>query len=1107
VRSSRLALALVAAPALFAAEPAVRAYEGTLVLPTYEHSGRETEPPLFAGSSLSGLYPFTTYIMPFRPDSPKPRTYRAVFVENEYLKLTYLPELGGRFFSLYDKVRGREVFYRNDVIKPSHYNPRISWVQSGIELTGPRDLHMLTLHGEPFWSNKVVRHEDGSVSLVLGEVDPVYQMKVNLSATLHPGVAAMEIGVFCYNARDGRMPQMLWMNTALPATPRTRFIYPMTRTVGHTTADIADWPLYNGIDYSWDRNNQHMLGVFGIDIYDDFQGAYNFDQDYGVFRYADRRVVQGMKLWTFGYGPGAKNLENGYTDNAGPYVEVQSGRHVWDGHYEWVAPHKVESWNEWWVPVAGTGGLTTLSRDVALNLNVEPGPGPGASSVKVAIAATRPISGASVIVSASGVEVGRKAVNLDPSKPFGAAFPVQQGAEWLKELRVRISDGAGHVLLDYLRPDGDPGRKEYTPFTRPLEQPRKAPEQMSVEELTLAAEFRQKELDEPGARVLLDRALERDPGYSRAHLLLGVQEFTGGRYEPALKHLENVIARDPYADEAYYYLAMTQFALGRDHDAERNLYYIWPGSAYFGEREYHLGRLAVIARGYASAIGHLQRAITANGYDLLSRLTLALAFRESGNKVAAASALSEIERIDPTNSIAERERYALTENSAARAEFVRLLGGQSQEAISASVFYRRLERWSDAVEVLRAVGQNNADPWGTPAEFYYTLAYCQRRSGDGAGAAQSAKKARAAAGNIDRFPYRDESEAPLAEAIRLDAADATARFGLGCLLHYRGRAQEAIEQWTAAVQSDPKHFSARRALGLALAEQGASVDRAAAELERAVELKPDHARTVNDLAALYARAGRFEAQLEVLQKALDRSPSDDQLAEGVLAGYLITGRYEDAEQLVATRKFAPRHRTYRLRDKYRVMRYAGAARAFNRGDYAKALELFQLAATPPVSLGTDDFATQSSPRLQYYAGRTLQQLGRSAEAKQAYEKAVSGVAQLSGDRDSWNAENFYMVLSLDKLGRGAEADGLVQRFETFAHGERDSNNAEYRAEARYLLGLIAKRAGHADEARTALRDALEAEPDLLAAGLELRGDVLDPLPGCTAAAPCSVGAK
>jgi hypothetical protein len=167
----------------------VRSYEGTVTVPTYEHSGRETEPPLFASSTVLGMYPFTTYLMPYKP-GPKPKVYHAIFLENDYLKLTYIPEFGDRIFSLYDKLRGREVFYRNDVIKPAPYNPRNSWPQSGLELTGPHDLHTLTLYGEPFWANKIVPHSDGSISLVLSEFDPVYGMEVNLSATLHPGLAA-----------------------------------------------------------------------------------------------------------------------------------------------------------------------------------------------------------------------------------------------------------------------------------------------------------------------------------------------------------------------------------------------------------------------------------------------------------------------------------------------------------------------------------------------------------------------------------------------------------------------------------------------------------------------------------------------------------------------------------------------------------------------------------------------------------------------------------------------------------------------------------------------------------------------------------------------------
>lgn len=1056
----------------------MKTYEGKVSIPTYTHSGREPEPALFGNSTLSGLYPFTTYVMPFQ-GGPKPRDYQAVFVENEYLKLTYIPEFGGRIFSLYDKLRGREVFYRNDVVKPAHYNPRLGWVQSGLEITGPYDAHMLTLNGEPFWSNKIIRNADGSISLVLGEIDPVYRMKVNLTATLHPGVAALEMSVFCYNPRDGRMPQMFWLSTALSATEKTRFIYPMTRTIGHTTSEIADWPLYNGIDYSWDRNNKHMLGVFGIDIYDDFQGAYMFDRDYGVFRYADRRIVQGMKLWTFGYSPSATALERAYTDSAGPYIEVQSGRHVWDGHYEWVGPHKVENWSEWWVPVAGIGGLTTITRDVALNLEVE------GASVKVGLSPARVIPGARIALRSASGEIFSATADLAPGKPFVRTAPVSGS---LAGLAVRVSDRSGAEVLHYRRPDRNPGREEYTPFTRGLEKPQKTADRMSAEELVLAAEFKFKELNESAGNALLEQALARDPGFSRAHLLGGIQDFNAGRYKAAIARLEKAIERDPYLDEAYYYLAVSQFAAGDQKRAERNLYYIWPHSAYYGAREYHLGRLAFARGETGAAIARLERAIAANAYDLEARLLLALVCRETGRAEEALRQLAAVERIDPTNRPALAERWFLSGDREARAELARFTGGQSQEAIDLSIFYRRHRRWKEAVEMLRLAERDNRDPWGTPPEFYYTMAYCLKLQGDAAGAAPYLAKARAAAAHVDRFPYREESEAPLAAAIEADPKDAVARYLLACLLYHRGRPDDAIRQWEAALETAPGDFGTRRALGMAYSEQGQPVEKAAAQLEAALKLQPAHTPTLNDLSSLYSRAGRFDEQLALLEGALARSPADDNIAEGILAANVIQGRYEQAEKLIARHRFAPRHRSYGLRDKYRFLRYGMAAAAFRKGDYAGAHKLLEMASAPPVSLGVDDFQFESNPRLEYYLGRALEGLGKTADARAAFERAAQGAAQLSGDRDSWNGENFHMVLALERTGRKDEAARLAPRFEEFARTEMGGRSPQRRAQGAYLLGLVRKWQGRQEEARGLFEEAAKARPDFLAARLELRGE-------------------
>lgn len=1080
--------------ALAPAQAAVRTYQGTLTIPTDEHIGREMQPPLFANSSVTGMYPFTTYLAPFKP-GPNPHAYHAIFLENKYLKLTYIPDFGCRIFSVYDKLRHREMLYRNDVIKPAPYNPRYSWISSGMELTGPRDLHTLTLHKAPYWAHKIVRHQDGSISLVLGETDPVYGMRVDFTATLHPGIDALQITVFCFNPHDSRKPQMFWVNTAINATPKTRFIYPMTRTVGHTTAEIANWPMYHGIDLSWDRNNKHMLGVFGIDIYDNFQGAYQFDRDYGILRYADRRIGQGMKLWTFGYGPAEKGYEEGYTDHAGPYDELQSGRYVWDGHYEWVQPHKTEGWSEWWIPVSHTGGLTTLTRDVALKLDVHPDPQGANSVVRIALSATRVVPRVRLSVKAKCGKLLDEPIDLDPAKPFHTEVSgIHAASDGLTHMVVSITDAASHKLLDYHRPDSNPGGKEYTPFTKPLVEPHKTPDEMSVEELTLAAEYQLKDLNVSGAKKLLARALRRDPGYSRAHLLLGISDFNRDRFGDAAKQLTKVIQRDPYDYAAYFYLSMSEFVLGEKAAAERNLYYIPQASAYYGEREYHLGILSFQRRHYNQAVEHFRHAVGANSDDLSARLALAVVLREQSRKAAALKELNAVEKIDPTNRPVWAERWFLTGDEADRAELLRLTGGQTQEAIAVTTFYRNLGQWKQAARILQLIGDHSQDPWGTTPVFYYTLAYCQRRAGNLHAADASLAKARAAAGKVDRFPYRRETEVPLAEAVRLDPNDVTARFDLACLRYFRGQPKAAIKQWKTVLAIDPRDFSSLRALGLAYAEQGFPIDQAIAQLQHAVALNPAHLPTLDDLSAMYARAGLFQDQLALLKKALQRFPTNDDLADGVLTSYLNMGSYRDAERVIETHHFATRHRSYGLRDQYRLLRCGMGAQAFRRGDYRRALQLFESAFHPPVSLGVDTFADQPSPRIEYYIGRTLDALDEKDQARGAYEKSIAGLDQLSGDRDSWSSDNFLMVLSLDRLGRSDEATHLEKHFSDFAETEHDSKSAQHRAAALYLLALVSQHDRHPEQARRLLKQALAARPDLLAARLALRGDVINPLP-------------
>jgi tetratricopeptide (TPR) repeat protein len=247
------------------------------------------------------------------------------------------------------------------------------------------------------------------------------------------------------------------------------------------------------------------------------------------------------------------------------------------------------------------------------------------------------------------------------------------------------------------------------------------------------------------------------------------------------------------------------------------------------------------------------------------------------------------------------------------------------------------------------------------------------------------------------------------------------------------------------------------------------------------------------LSSTYARSGKFDDQIALLNKAIRRTPNDDDFVMALMNAYLIKGRYQDADAIVNTHKFAPLHRSTVLRDEYRYLRYGMGAVAFNKDDYSQALSLFQSALKPPVSLGIDDFQFQSTPRAYYYIARAFEALGRKEEAAAAYRQSMSGVDLLSGDRDSWNSENFFAVLSLEKLGQADKANTLIPHFEDFAKTEMDDIDPAYRGKARYLLALIEKRAGHSEQARKYMNDSLQALPDSLQPRYELRGDAIDPL--------------
>ena len=171
----------------------VRAWEGTIDLPTYA-LGEEDPNPAFPLIKGHRIYPYT--MLDDLTDQRETKSYQAVFLENEYLKATVLPSLGGRLYSLYDKASAREVFYRNNVVKYGLVALRGAWISGGVEFNFP-DGHTTVTVSPVAWTLR--QNPDGSATIAVGDTDRVTGMHWEVELTLRPGQARLEQRVTLFN--------------------------------------------------------------------------------------------------------------------------------------------------------------------------------------------------------------------------------------------------------------------------------------------------------------------------------------------------------------------------------------------------------------------------------------------------------------------------------------------------------------------------------------------------------------------------------------------------------------------------------------------------------------------------------------------------------------------------------------------------------------------------------------------------------------------------------------------------------------------------------------------------------------------------------------------
>ncbi|OGS20029.1 MAG: hypothetical protein A2252_01925 [Elusimicrobia bacterium RIFOXYA2_FULL_39_19] len=414
--------------------------ETTLAIPTYL-LGPEDKNPHFSHVIDKPVYPYS--MLDEITTVKKSKNYRAIVMENSFIKLIILPDLGGRIYSIYDKTINQEVLYKNHVIKPSLIALRGAWISAGIEFNYFFFGHSVTTISPVDYA---ISSEDDKCTLTIGGVDKIYQMKWAVSITLYSDKSYIEIGIKLFNTSQFRYPNYFWTNVGLPATRDMQFICPTKEIMMSWCSGGIQYPVYESKDMSWYKNHEYAVDLYGSLSTEDYFGAYYHKNDYGLIHIAKHKDCPGKKFFTWGNNPQGHAWTKILTDHAGPYVEIQSGRFMTQHEQEFIRPFSTESWKEHWYVLKGLGGVSYANSKAAFNITAEK---KGSDlKIKVKINTTSAVAGAILNVKSKGKIIYTFSADLKPEQVFMKNIAIPKNKTG-KELILELIDSKGECLAEY----------------------------------------------------------------------------------------------------------------------------------------------------------------------------------------------------------------------------------------------------------------------------------------------------------------------------------------------------------------------------------------------------------------------------------------------------------------------------------------------------------------------------------------------------------------------------------------------------------------------------------------------------------------------------------
>jgi tetratricopeptide (TPR) repeat protein len=1046
-----------------------------IILPTYLPAAPDKNPMflekrVYQGSS-GKVYPlpFTDRIA----EKPVDRAWRAVWIENEFLRVLILPEIGGRIHAIQDKTNGYDLIYNQQVIKPALVGLSGPWISGGIEFNWPQHHRPATFLPVDY---EIEKHADGSATVWCGDHDPMARMKGMHGVCLHPGKAQVELKVRAYNRTPLTQTFLWWANVATRVHEAYRSFFPpdVYYVADHARRSMSEYPMAKGIYYGVNYGQRGRTGIPANEIpnqfvpphannsksaigsqqsaipayapndlsfyanipvptsymcmgsQENFFGGYDYAAQAGIIHIANHHISPGKKQWTwgnhqFGYAWDRNLTEKDANGEFGPYIELMAG--VYTGNqpdFSFLQPGETKTWSQYWYPIQQIGPAQHANLHAAVSLLVS------RQNLRVGVSVTNEFPGAKIMLSAKGKKLFNLKRDFVPGKPFVTEIKLPRDlAE--TDLILRTTDLTGNEVISY-----QPRRHLVGKVPPPATEPPGPVEIASADELYVTGLHLDQYRHATRCPTLYWReALRRDPLDARCNNALGLWHYKRGEFVAAEKHFRAAIERltrrnaNPYDGEPLYHLGLTLQHLGRDTEAYAALYKATWNQAWASASYHALAEIDCTRSDWADALEHLNRSLRLDTDNLRARNLKAIVLRQLNRAAEAAALLRETLALDPLD------------------WWARHLSGQrllcdQQTALDLAHDYGRAGLFSEAIQILKSArvtsGELPDQSWGTVPLVQYTLGWLEQRRGDERAALKHFKQAAALPSDYC-FPARLEEIAILQAAMRANPRDAKAPYYLGNLLYDRRRHGEAIELWEKSAKLNGNFSIAWRNLGIGYFNIQGKPARARAAYNRAFKANPADARLLYERDQLWKRLGEKPAKrLRELEKHLPLVQQRDDLSVEICALYNQTGQHDNALALVSARNFQPWEggEGGPLGQWVRSHLALGRA-ALAGGDGAKATEHFRAALTAPLNLGEARHLLANQSDIHFWLGCALAAGSNAKSARQHWLAAATFKGDFQGmSVRAFSEMTYYSALAWEKLGQRAKAKKLFRDLLAFA---------------------------------------------------------------------------